>query len=85
MEKVMLKPLQERLKEIIILYQKLYDLGLNENVCQSINEFKVVANRFVKSGQSESGKIKLKEINRVLVYLLSNQPHIVSSVTLTSL
>lgn len=81
----MLKPLQERLQEMITIYKKFEELGIDEHVCEGFKQFKEIANRFVKDGRSESGRIRLKEINRNLVYVLSIQPHVVSSVTLTSL
>ena len=71
-----------RVQEAINLYKQLYDLGISEAVCPGVKDFKAILNDFVKNGQSLSGKIKLPEINRQIVYILTMQPHIISSVSL---
>ena len=80
-----MKSLEERLEEMKQIYVKLNDLGITEQTCCGISKFKVFANDFVKNGISYSGSIKLQEINRKLVYILSTQKHIVSNVVLQSL
>lgn len=76
------KTISERIAEIKLIYEKLQNLGLNEEVCPGIKEFKGIANTFVKEGVSLSGKIKLQSIDRTLVYILSIRSHITSSVAL---
>ena len=73
-----MKTTSEKISEILEIYSKLQSLGLSEDVCPNISTFKKIANDFIKSDNSFSGKIKLQEINRELVYLLSIQPNIKS-------
>jgi hypothetical protein len=73
-----MKNLQERLKEMLNIYEQLRDLGLDEQVCPSLTKFKKDANDFIKEGVSISGKVKMHEIDRDLVYVLSTQDHITS-------
>lgn len=77
-----IKNQEDRLTEVINLYRQLNDLGVTTDSCDGIKEFKKIANTFVKDGFSSSGKIKLFEIDRVLAYTFTMQPHIASSVTL---
>lgn len=76
------KDAKTRLDEAMTIYKKLSGLGISEDVCPGIKEFRDILNEFVKHGHAASGKIKLPEINRKLVYILSTQPHIVSSASL---
>ena len=76
------KTIEVRLNEVMEIYHQIRELGLSEAVCPELKLFKIDANLFVKTGQSINGKIKLKEINRELIYTLSSQPHIISSATL---
>jgi hypothetical protein len=78
----MSKSMEKRLAEVKTLYKHLFDLGLSDEVCPAIKEFKMICNDFVKNGIGSSGKIRLHEINRDLVYILSMQTHITSNVTL---
>ncbi len=73
-----MKSTSEKVKEVFEIYSNLKSLGISEDVCESIKTFKKIANDFIKSDTSISGKIKLFEINRVLVYLLSQQDNIKS-------
>ena len=73
-----MKNLQERLKEMLNIYEQLRDLGLDEHVCPELTKFKKDANDFIKEGISISGKVKMQEIDRDLVYVLSTQDHITS-------
>jgi len=79
-----MKEFKERFEEIKEIYKKLNDLGLNIDI-NGIKEFKVIANDFVKNSISASGKIKIPEIGRELIYILSTQSHIVSYVSLKHL
>ena len=76
------KTLDERLKEMLLIYSKLKELGMSEHVCFGLADFKKIANTFVKEGYSVQGRIPLDEIQRTLVYHLSIVPHVVSSVNL---
>lgn len=78
----MSKTLEKRLSEVICLYKHLSDLGLYDDICPAIKEFKMICNDFVKNSHGSSGKIRLHEIDRDLVYILSMQSHITSNVTL---
>lgn len=77
-----MKSITERLNEIINIYKKLDELGINEKVCINIKKFKDIVNNFVKNGESQSGKIVLIEIQRKLHYKLSIQDHVESTVSL---
>ena len=72
------KTMKNRLDEMLNIYKQLEDLGINENVCEEIRNCKRAANNFIKSGTSETGKLKLKEINRYLIYNFTMQPHVES-------
>lgn len=79
------KSMEDRLSEIKTIYSKLIELGLSDKNCSNLKEFKIICNDFVKNGVSASGKIKLNEVSRVLIYVLSLQPHITSNVVLKSI
>lgn len=78
-----MKSLENRLNEIKNIYKKLNELGISEDVCSNIKTFKKIANEFVKNGESQSGKIVLIEIQRILYYILSIQKHVESTVKLS--
>lgn len=78
----MTKTLETRLNEIKTIYSKLNELGISESVCKNIKDFKIKANLFVKDGESDSGKIKLFEIDKDLLYIFTINPNIASSVVL---
>lgn len=78
-----MKTTSEKLKEVIEIYNQLKELGISDELCPDLIKFRQIANDFIKnndttSNGSLSGKIKLYEINRELVYLLSIQPNIKS-------
>jgi hypothetical protein len=66
-----MKSVTERIFEVKQVYQKLKELGLNDQY-EGIHDFKQIANLFVREGVPASGKIKLPEIDRILEYILSN-------------
>lgn len=75
------KTLQDRLSEIKAIYEQIFALGLPPDI-DGIVMFRNLANHFVKTGEGASGNIPLKGYKRVLVYKLSNQAHITSTVIL---
>lgn len=77
-----MKSITDRIEEVKLIYEKLTSLGLNTGICPDIQEFKDIANVFVKEGLSSSGKINLQDIDRELIYIFSNKSHIISSVIL---
>lgn len=79
-----MKTVAERIKEIANIYKQLENLGLNENTCQKIKDFKTIANQYVRDGLSVSGSIKLFEIHRDMFYTLTSQEHLSSHVMLKS-
>jgi hypothetical protein len=79
------KNLTDRVREMTSIYTKLADLGLSTETCPSLEEFKRIANTFVKDGVGQSGVIKIPEIQRELQYKFSMQSHIDSSIILRSM
>lgn len=75
------KTVTDRLTEVRTIYEKLFALGLPTDQ-ENVAAFRVIANEFVKTGQGASGKLPLRGFKRILVYKLSNQSHIQSTVTL---
>lgn len=71
----------DRLQEMRTIYEKLFSLGLPQDDA-AITNFRSLANHFVKTGEGASGRLPLRGFKRVLVYKLSNQAHIQSTVVL---
>lgn len=71
----------ERLNEVKVLYEQLFSIGFAPDH-ESIATFRSIANRFVKTGEGSSGSLPITGFKRILVYKLSNQQHIVSTITL---
>lgn len=71
----------ERLKEVRTLYEQIFAIGFPPDL-EPIAAFRAIANRFVKVGEGASGSLPLKGYKRILVYMLSNQAHITSTVVL---
>lgn len=71
----------ERLKEVRALYEQLFSFGLSPDL-DGVATFRGLANHFVKTGEGASGKIPLVGFKRNLVYKLSNQSHIDSTIVL---
>ncbi len=75
------KTLEVRLTEVRVIYEKLHALGLPHDD-ENIASFRTIANHFVKTGEGASGQLPLRGFKRILVYKLSNQSHIQSTVVL---
>jgi hypothetical protein len=60
---------EERQIEIDKIFNKLSELGISEMM---LGEFPNITNNFIEFGISASGIIKISDIDRELVYLLSN-------------
>lgn len=75
------KAMVDRLNEVRTLYEKLFSLGLPPDL-DGIATFRGIANHFVKTGEGASGKLSLTGCKRILVYKLSNQAHIQSTILL---
>ena len=75
------KTLAVRLYEMTQAYKQMQELGLPAQL-EGIDEFRRIANRFVKEGESASGELRLDGFQRVIIYDLSNQAHIPSRVLL---
>lgn len=71
----------DRLNEVRALYEQLFSFGFPHDH-EGIVVFRSLANRFVKAGEAASGSIPLTGFKRHLVYKLSNQAHITSTVVL---
>ena len=77
------KCFQDRYKEIVPVYSKLRELGISDQFT-GITEFFGIANEFVKNGTASSGRISIPELDRVIIYKLSNKSHIRSEVVFKS-
>lgn len=71
----------ERLTELRTLYQQLFDIGFPPDLDEIVT-FRSICNHFLKTGEGASGMIPLRGYKRILVYKLSNQAHITSTVVL---
>jgi hypothetical protein len=76
-----MKGVEDRIKEVGQKYGKLQELGLTGEI-EGIKDFKKIANSFAKDGVSASGTIHLREADRKLVFFLTNNSRVVSSVVL---
>ena len=67
------KTLNDRMFELKNIYAQLDSLKIDATLCPNIKQFKSICNEFLKTGISVSGKIKLYEINKRLIYILTNK------------
>ena len=70
-----------RISEMRTLYEQLDVHGLTDRF-EGVQEFKKIANEFVRDGQSRSGKLRLEGLEHDLEYVLTKNPNKVSSVVL---
>lgn len=75
------KERKDRLKEITVMKEKIENLGLSDSY-PSVKEFYQVIDQFVEDGIASSGKIRLREHNRDICYILTNRLHRESSLAL---
>ena len=76
-----LKSLIERSEEVIKIKSKLKLFGLSEEHI-GISEFYKILDEFKNDGFSNSGKIKLVGLKRVIVFILTPNPRTESSIML---
>jgi hypothetical protein len=79
------KTQEERLQEVLVIFQKLKSLGICDDVCSGLVEFRAAANRFVRDGGCATGRIQLPEISRCMVYRLRALAHVESTVQLVQM
>jgi hypothetical protein len=65
------KPVEDRITEVMEIYKKLESIGLGPGV-EAIDDFRTIANQYVRSGVHVSGAIPIRGTNRVLCYNLSS-------------
>lgn len=63
------RTMEERQEEVNKIYAKFQELGISELL---LKEFPSITKTFIEDGISACGIIKIPEIGRELVYLLSN-------------
>lgn len=63
------KEKSERLREVINLFKKMNDLGLNEKY-KEIKEFNIILKQYVKDGIYKEGKINVYGTKRQINYTL---------------
>jgi hypothetical protein len=71
----------ERVSEMVVIMKKIHELGISAET-PAIIKFKEVVRDFVDTGLSSSGKIPMKEHNRIIEYILTNNNLKESHVTL---
>jgi hypothetical protein len=76
-----MKTIKQRKSEMDVIFDKLTNLGITEEF-ENIKKFKEMAEDYIETGQSYSGRLKIKEIEYILFYLLSNNESIENSVTI---
>ena len=59
-----------RINEALKIMKGLNSLGINKDTCPDVNNLSEVINRWIKTGEFESGKILLPEINKKIIYKL---------------
>lgn len=62
---------EDRQREINVIFDKFHQLGISDQM-KGIDEFIIIANRFIEDGLPCSGKIRVDALNRNLHYLLNN-------------
>jgi hypothetical protein len=75
------KSVGDRIEEMRAIYEQFETYGLTDRF-EGVQEFKRIANEFVRYGHSASGKLPLEDIDRTLEYVLTKNPSKVSSVVL---
>ncbi len=66
-----------RIQKAIEIKKSLIGLGINEEICIELKRFYAILNDWVRSGTFASGKIKLEEICKKLIYQLDNSKNTV--------
>lgn len=69
-----------RLEKAIEVKRAFIKLNIDQDTVE-IKEFSVILNNWVKDGIPKSGKVKLPEINKKLVYQLSNPNNTIVKLT----
>ena len=75
------KTVAERIKQIVIIKEKLNSLGLSSSF-EPIKLFYNECNKYVRDGYGITGSIKLKGLKRILEYKLTTIKNIDCSITL---
>lgn len=73
---------RKRIDKAIEIKMNIRSLEFDENTCESLKEFYKILNEWVRTGMYANGKIKLPEIQKKIVYTLSNPKHTVVKLTM---
>lgn len=73
----------ERLYKAIEIKTNLAAMNISEEICPGLKEFSGIMCSWVRDGGIYEGKIKLQEINKKLVYKLTNPQHTFAKLTST--
>lgn len=66
-----LRTKEERQAEIDKIYEKLHELGINDNfIDEYLIEFREIADKYINTGGCYTGKIKIEVLGRNLIYNL---------------
>jgi DNA invertase Pin-like site-specific DNA recombinase len=74
-----MKNLEKRKSDLENIYNKMEELGLT-NEFENVKKFKEIFEDYILTGQSYSGKLKIKEINYMIIYKLTTKDNIENEV-----
>lgn len=77
----MKKDIKDRLSEVVSIRKKLDLLGLTKQYPE-IKAFHEILSKYVKNGESSSGKVRIPNTDRLLQYVLPSRARNQCSVTL---
>lgn len=74
-----MKNLEKRKSDLENIYNKMEELGLTDEF-ENVKKFKQIFEDYIINGQSYSGKLKIKEINYMIIYKLTTKDNIENEV-----
>ena len=67
--------INERTSEIMKIFKKLKDMNLGIMGFEEFDEFRIICNKFIRTGQYVNGKIEVIGIKRIICYDFSDEVH----------
>lgn len=65
--------INQRTKEIVDIFKTLKNLNLGIDSFTEFDEFRVICNNFIKTGQHSKGNIKVHGTKRIISYNFNNK------------